>query len=487
MTDPRLNPILALHRAGRFGEAEAGYRQCLREGVDVAVPLSALLLQQSRHGEVVELLGPVFAGQPDNATLAVNLSIGLRGAGRIEEALQVAVQACNLAPGNPGALNARGLAALESGDAQQALDAFESGLQLAPGNLALQLHRTKALRKLGRMREAVVGLERVVQATPDLLEAWRDLGAAQRALGLNAAGLESATRALKLAPNDLEVALEHAVALLQAGHADKAAKRLEQLDGDAQSWMWLGQARLRQDDVQGARSAFERAAQLDPANPFIRHFLAAASGAVPQDIEVDYIRGLFDEFANRFESTLLDKLGYTGPGQIMQFLRDAGVADVERVLDLGCGTGLMGAELAAPGRRIDGVDLSERMLAQARAKGIYAELHTAELLAFLRDSPRQWGLIVAADVFIYIADLAPVFAAAFARLLPGGHLVFSTESSDSGHTQLRAQTGRYRHVPEQLAAALEAAGFDSVRRQPMMLRKEGGVPVEGELLLARRP
>lgn len=486
MADPALASAIALHRAGRFAEAETAYRRCLAGGVDAAMPLSALLLQQARNAQVIEMLTPIVEAQPGNANAAINLSIALRNVGRSEEALQAALRACNAAPGDAAACNARGLAALELGDASQALAAFDEGLARAPGTLALELHRSKALRKLHRVRDAATALERIVKVAPDLLEAWRDLTAARRALGLHAAALQSAAQALKLAPNDLEVALEHAVALLHAGETAKAVKRLESLEGDAQSWMWLGQARLRQNDVDGARTALQRAAQLDPQNPFIRHFLAAASGGVPQDIEVDYIRGLFDDFAHRFETTLLDKLGYCAPGQIADFLRRNGPGDAEQVLDLGCGTGLMGVELAKSGRRMDGVDLSERMLEQARAKGVYDALHAAELLAFLRGTTRQWDLIVAADVFIYVAELAPIFAVAFERLRSGGAFVFSIECSDSGATQLLARTGRYRHAPEALVDALENAGFRDIRRESVTLRLESGVPVAGELMLAKR-
>jgi len=487
MTDPALASFIALHRAGRFAEAEAGYRRCLAAGIDAAMPLSALLLQQARHGEAIEILAPIVDAQPDNVNAAVNLSIALRNAGRCEEALQAATRASSVAPGDPAACNARGLAALELGDAQGALSAFDEGLKAAPGSLALELHRSKALRKLRRMQDAVAVLDRIVKAAPDLLEAWRDLAGAQRALGLHAPALHSATRALELAPKNTEVALEHAVALLHAGETDKAVKRLENLDGDAPAWMWLGQARLRQNDVPGARTAFERAAALDPGNPFIRHFLGATSGDVSQDIEVDYIRSLFDDFADRFEPTLLDNLGYSAPKQIVQFLREHGAGDAKRVLDLGCGTGLMGVELASPERRIDGVDLSERMLAQARAKGVYEELRADELLAFLRGSAEQWDLIVAADVFIYVAELAPIFEAAFDRIPRGGHLAFSIECSDAGETQLLAQTGRYRHVPARLVDALHKVGFQDIQRESVTLRQESGTPVIGELMLARRP
>ena len=71
---------------------------------------------------------------------------------------------------------------------------------------------------------------RDIRELRDLLEAWRDLAAARRALGLYAPALQSATQALRLAPNDVEVALEHAVALMHAGETGKAIERMEKLD-----------------------------------------------------------------------------------------------------------------------------------------------------------------------------------------------------------------------------------------------------------------
>ncbi|KAB2901708.1 MAG: tetratricopeptide repeat protein [Dokdonella sp.] len=486
MVDPRLEPLLALHRAGRLGEAEAGYRQCLAEGIDATLPLSGLLLQQGRHAEAAGLLEPVFAAGTHSPDMAVNLSIALRKLGRDADAVRVARQASTSAPERPAVWNALGLAALEAGDAQTALAAFGEGLRLVPGNAALALHRAKALRRLGRHAEAVPLLEQLVATVPDLLEAWRDLTTARSAVGQHAAALDSATRALQLDPHDPDVALEHASALMHAGRTSEAIRQLERLEGKAQTWMWLAQARLRDNDVAGARAAYARAAERDPDNPFVKHFLAAIDGDLPTEVEADYIRKLFDDFAPRFESILVDGLAYGTPKLLAQFLAANGVTGAKQVLDLGCGTGLMGVELAAPGRTIDGLDLSERMLAQARAKGIYRELHSAELLQFLRDTPRCWDLVLAVDVFVYVAHLAPVFAAVHQRLEVGGHFAFSIECSDGADTQLLPRTGRYRHAPEQLARLLADAGFTAIRREPVTVRFEVGEPVAGELLLARR-
>lgn len=487
MLSPRLQTFMALHRAGKFAEAEAGYRDCRRAGIDVVIPLSALLLQQGRNAEAIVELEPVVAAQPENFAAVVNLSIALRQQGEAERALEYARRACELRPGEASACNARGLAALALDENEEALAALDAGLKSAPGNVPLELHRAKALRNLGRLRDALAAFERIVKVDPGMLEAWRDLGVVQARLGMVGPALASATQARNLAPGDSGVLLEYAVALLRSGRTAEAEQFLERGGGNGGAWLMFGQALLREGNVQGARKALERAHALEPDSPYVRHFRAALSGELPEGIESDYIRGLFDDFADRFESTLVNNLGYGVPKRLPRFLAEQGVETFTDILDLGCGTGLMGAELAGAGRRIDGVDLSGRMLAVAREKDVYRELHEGEVLAFLQTAPQQWDLIVAADVFIYIRALEPILAAAWQRLRPGGHFVFSIERSEGTQTQLIAETGRYRHHVQALCAALDEAGFIGIRHEDLVIRKESGHPVAGSLLLAQRP
>lgn len=483
---------MSLHRGGRLDEVEAGYRECLRDGeLEAGAPLATLLLQCERYDEAVELLEPLVRAAPSNPELAVNLSVGLRRSGRIDEALQIARRACALAPMQLNGWNAQGLAALELDRVEEALAAFESGLRLVPAHPALGLHRAHALRRLGRNSEALSAYAQVVHLSPGLLDGWRGLAGAQAALDQADDSLLSRARALALAPHDREVAFEHAVALMQAGKVADAIQGFEAVSQmvpeDAQAWAWLGRARLKQGDLAAARAAFDQARARDSQDPVIAHFHAAISGALPDEVESHYIRCLFDDFADRFEHTLVQRLAYDTPARLARFLRQSSADVAARVLDLGCGTGLMAQELARPGRVIDGVDLSPRMLAHAREKGVYRELHVAELVEFLRESSSQWELIIATDVFIYVADLQPVFAAVRKKLAPGGCFAFSIECSANDGTELLPATGRYRHAPERVCRELGEAGFVDVAREALVLRLESDQPVAGELLLARCP
>lgn len=489
MNRSKLEQATGWHQQGRHAEAEMAYRDCLAAGdARAALPLAVLLQQGGRHAEALALLEPLAAANPGHAGLAANLSVALRHAGRHGEALRFAQQAVRLAPREAAAWNALGLAALETDEASEALAAFEAGLRLAPGHPAFVLHRAHALARLGRGEEALAGYRAVLDAAPDLVDAWRGLARLQARLGDAAGALASRERALALAPDDPEVQLEHAAALLP-GDAAAAAARLREFlaahPGDAQAWTWLGRAELRRGDAAAAREAFERAVALDPGDAVAAHYRAALAGTLPEAVEAEYVRGLFDDFADRFDATLVGRLAYRTPGLLAAFLAEEGGVARE-VLDLGCGTGLMAAELAAPDRAIDGVDLSSRMLAQARAKGLYRSLHEAELGAFLASAEQQWDWIVAADVFVYMAELGPVLAAMRLRLRPGGCLAFSIEASSGARVELPAATGRYRHDPQAVAAALVEAGFRDIRQREVELRREMGEAVAGVLFLAAR-
>ena len=492
MPSPQLDAALALHRGGRAAEAEAAYRACIASAEAAAQPLLAvLLLQQSRFAEAVAILQPLQQQAPNDPDLAVNLSLALRRSGRVDEALELARHACELAPGRVSAWNASGLAALAAEDSAGALAAFESGLRIEPGNSVLGLHRAQCLQRLGRSREALPAFQRLVEVQPDWLEAWRGLGNAQAALGEVASALASRARALQLVPADRELALEYAISLLQAGDAAQAANRIEALleqdRDDAQIWSWLGRARIKSGELDAARQAFAEARSRDPQDAVIAHFHAATTGQLPVEVESDFIRRLFDGFADRFERTLVDQLAYATPRRLAEFIRERVGEGFTTVLDLGCGTGLMAVELAADGRCIDGIDLSPRMLEAARAKGLYDRLDEAEVLDFLCNSEQRWELIVAADVFVYIADLAPIFVAAFERLPAGGAFAFSIELSAGRSTELPPETGRYRHSPEQVRQQLEVCGFSEIIEQRVEIRLEQDQPVAGVLMLAQRP
>ena len=158
------------------------------------------------------------------------------------------------------------------------------------------------------------------------------------------------------------------------------------------------------------------------------------------------------------------------------------------ILDAGCGTGLCGPLLRSKARRLVGVDLSSGMLAKARGRNVYDELHEGELGAFMRAHPAAYDVVISADTLVYFGALEEAMAGAHDALLPGGLLAFTVEAEPAGSAQkFRLQShGRYTHAEVYVRACLAGAGFDVLQIEPGVLRKEAGADVRGLVVSARR-
>ncbi|HET7881022.1 MAG TPA: methyltransferase domain-containing protein [Acetobacteraceae bacterium] len=121
-------------------------------------------------------------------------------------------------------------------------------------------------------------------------------------------------------------------------------------------------------------------------------------------------------------------LGVVYEWAAFQRLLPPSLADM-RVLDLGCGLGYFAREARARGaREVVGVDLSERMLAEARRRtddpGI---VFVRDELETFTTSPASFDLVVSSLALHYIADYAGLMRRVAIWLVPGGRLVFSVE------------------------------------------------------------
>lgn len=366
-------------------------------------------------------------------------------AGRVEEAEGLYRRALRLAPGHPDAENLLGICARQRGDLAGALAHAARAVAAMPDSALFHANHGASLAEAGRLAEAIGALGRALALNPGDATSLRNLGQAMTAAGRPAAALEPLREAVRLAPQAPEAWLALAHAAREAGEAEEARQAAQRVQGPLA----------------------EQAG-----------FLLAGLGAgpVPARAPAAYVRELFDAFAPRFDAELEGALGYRTPALLAALLE--GVTP-GRLLDLGCGTGLSGVALKPFATRLEGLDLSPRMLAEARARGFYDALHEADLLEFLPRRAAAWDIVAAADVLNYLGDLRPVLAAMWKALRPGGTAVFSLEA---GEEEVALGEGlRYRHSPTHAAALAEAAGFSVVARQEAVLRREKGADVAGVL------
>ncbi len=204
-----------------------------------------------------------------------------------------------------------------------------------------------------------------------------------------------------------------------------------------------------------------------------------------------YVQTLFDQYAPRFEASLVDDLGYRGPALLFKAVLSVRSAArkpalFKRAIDLGCGTGLAAAAFARTVDHFIGVDLSPRMIERSRATGLYAELEVADMLQGLRArGDASADLILAADAMVYVADLAPVLAEAARVLAPGGLLAFTTETHD-GEGVVIGQGLRYAHAAAYVRVVVESTGLKLPLLEDRSARNEDGAPVPGLVAVAAK-
>ena len=280
--------------------------------------------------------------------------------------------------------------------------------------------------------------------------------------------------------------------LLGRGEPRAAAELLEETLARAPEfiagWFLLGHAREQAGERGGAIEAYRRTLALDRDDRLGAGLRLArlgereASGAMPRA----YVRTLFDQYAARFDGELRDALHYRGPELLRRAIDKVFGADrrFARALDLGCGTGLMGEVMRGRTEELVGVDLSPAMLAAAEQRRIYDRLAIDDLVSFLATEERQFDLIVAADVFVYLDDLAPVLHLAARRLAASGAIAFSVETH-AGHGVILRDTLRFAHGEPHVRAAAAEAALDVAYLAKASTRIERNSPVEGLLAVLR--
>lgn len=424
------------------------------------------------------------------------LAEALLEAGRADEALVAAetALAAREADGTLHLLRAR--IRRSRGDMRGGMDDAAAAVMALPGNFEAKTLLGTCLSEAGRHDEALFFFHQVFVAQPG-----NALAAAMLAMAFMRASRHEAAEELYALAEGLSgkprglVTLRAQNAIL-AGDAQRAVTMLEaaRVAAPPESGIWsmLGQAYHRLGLIDRAGAAYAEASALEPDNAYLRH-LAVAVGARPAEgdrASEQYVTEVFDGFASRFEESLFS-LGYRIPGVMLRMIEAQhpdvaqGRARLGDILDLGCGTGLMGATLHdLLGGRLVGVDLAPRMLDAAQAKEVYTELRCADILTAMREDGTQYAAILMADLLCYFGALEEVFAAARPRLAPGGVLLFSIEAGEPGTNWVLTRNARYQQSAEYVRSALSQAGLVASEFREEVLRFENGEPVRGYIVLA---
>ena len=385
-------------------------------------------------------------------------AIELHQQGQLAQAESLYRQILTAMPTHFDSLHLLGVIKGQQNEFAAAVPFFEQALGVNPDSASAFNNFGNVLQALGRYHGALASYDRSLALRPDNPKGLMHRGNVLRKLRRPDEALASYDRALRLQPDYVDALIHRGGVLTDMGRHDEAVGAYRQAlasGGDAQRIMYS--------------------------------LACLGAEAAPKASPVEYVKGLFDQYADTFDEHLVETLEYKTPTVLVDVMRTllmpaAGPLDV---LDLGCGTGLCGPLLRPLARTLVGVDLSPKMLAKAGERGGYDDLVCAELSAYLAGQPQRFDLGVAADVFVYIGDLSEVFTGMHQVLRPGGLFGFSVEAGDETDFILQP-THRFAHSLGYMRRLAAAHGFAIESVESRVIRRNRDVDVSGYLVVMRR-
>lgn len=141
------------------------------------------------------------------------------------------------------------------------------------------------------------------------------------------------------------------------------------------------------------------------------------------------VQSYYDDMAARYDDTLA-AWQYRSPEDACDLLAPY-LADGARVLDVGCGTGLLGRALMQRGAlQVDGIDISTASLRHAEERGCYARLIRHDLQVLPLPVPDDgYDAAAAVGVMSYIAD-APALMRDLCRAVRRDGVITFTQRTD---------------------------------------------------------
>jgi predicted TPR repeat methyltransferase len=380
-------------------------------------------------------------------------------AGRLDEAEKKYLSVLRDHPNDPDALHFLGMLYFRKGERQRAIDLVRRSLESVESNPHAWNNLGNMLLATSQPEAAADAFEKATKYGDQLVHMWYNRAICLRRLRRYDEAIQCFLKTIELEPEATPVFERFGIMLYSLRRFREAA------------------------DV------YRRWLKIDPTNPIPRHMLAAMTGEeVPARADDEYVRQLFDQFADSFDRRL-EELGYCAPQLLASTLGEY-VSDRNLdILDAGCGTGLCGPLVRSTAKRLVGVDISAGMIEKARARNVYDELVVDELCKFMRGRPDEFDVVISADTLVYFGALEEAAAAARGALRPQGVFAFTVEklgdADGDGTEGFRIQPhGRYAHREQYLRKVLADAGFEKVDIRGVILRREGDEDVQGHLVVA---
>ena len=291
-----------------------------------------------------------------------------------------------------------------------------------------------------------------------------------------------------LAAGDLIAERRFAYAKAAAADGDLSAaaelfeQTLERAPNWAAAWFALGEAREKLGDLDAAARAFRETLAADPADAQGAAARLALIGRsdVARRAAASLCRAAVRRLCLALRQASHQKSRLSRPCPHRRRLERASrrAAASPRPSTSAAAPASWARRCGAASDHLTGVDLSAAMIAKARERNVYDELIIGDAVAPMRERPNAFDLIVAADVLVYVGDLAPLFAAVGTALTADGLFAFSVETCEGDGFKLEP-TMRFAHSRSYVEATAREAGLRPLLIQSASTRRESGADAPG--------
>lgn len=248
---------------------------------------------------------------------------------------------------------------------------------------------------------------------------------------------------------------------------------------------YMGEASRHLNNKDDAEAHYKKYLKMEPNDPMGAVIKLFNMSAIPQPttLPTKYIECLFDQYSAFFDICLQKNLSYEAPQEafslVEKFCRNK---KFERLLDLGCGTGLSTSPFTKYADYREGVDISQGMIDQAKGKRIYNKIYKSSIENFLSTCKRDFDLILCLDVMIYIGEVNSFISKIPIILKDNGYFVFSIQTAPAGDFLL-GEDHRYSHGTKYIDTCLGINGLRIIEARCFSLREEHGKNVLGHMYL----
>jgi len=522
-----LAEVKALHEAGQSDDAIAGYETILQDDSNLAEAWHYLGVLYHEKGDLQkarDALQKALSLSPQDVTLSLHLANILKAAGHIEEASKVLHEAILSTPNFAALHHNLGTVYFSQKEWKKAISEFEIAIDLQTNYVDAYYHLGLSYHKLGQLAEAKNAYEAVLLLASEHPGALFQLGcfymqkeSYQQAVAyflqivtrypyhfeslsnlatcyVNIGALSQAKlyylKAMETTANDTQVLYNLAVVSMQEGNIIDASdyyQKLLMIDPNLfAAHHNLAVIYMTMKNDHEAKKHFREALRLQPNNLTIKYYLQVLNQG-PHNLAPpkEYITTLFDAYADHYDAHLTDTLHYQLPNIFFAMVNQCRPNTWRDILDLGCGTGLCGKVFQREAHTLVGVDLSQNMLSQAEKKKCYTTLVQQDITAYLQDQKSgSFDLVLAADTFVYHADLTMIFTLVAKILRKNGLFIFNCEASEkmdgAYHLSL---SGRFTHSKAYLDGLIKQTGWQILQYQHVMIRTSEKSPIMGHVYL----